>query len=64
MNGFDLEAAIAQWKRSLAAQQGLEPGFIEELEGNLRDRVWGMNIIADNETVDLSNILGNRWLRY
>ena len=39
MQSFDLEAAIARWKKSLAAQQGLEPGFIEELEGNLRDRI-------------------------
>lgn len=36
---FDLEKAITAWKSSLRKQQGLEPGFIEELEGNLRDRV-------------------------
>lgn len=35
-----------------------------DLEGSLRERVWGMNIIADRPEVDLSNILGNRWLRY
>ncbi|MEM9822474.1 MAG: UvrD-helicase domain-containing protein [Bacteroidota bacterium] len=46
--------------------KGLEwPAVIcYDLEGNLRERVWGMNIVADSEQVDLDNILGNRWLRY
>ena len=35
-----------------------------DLEGKLRERVWGMSIVADNDKVDLDNILGNRWLRY
>lgn len=39
MREFNLEQAIAQWKASLRKQQGLEPGFIEELEGNLIDRI-------------------------
>lgn len=39
MKPFDLETAIAQWRKSLRKQQGLEPGFIEELEANLRDRI-------------------------
>lgn len=34
------------------------------LENNLRDNLWGMNIVAESEEVDLNNILGNRWLRY
>jgi len=34
------------------------------LEGNLRDKVWGMNIVAETPEVNLDNILGNRWLRY
>lgn len=34
------------------------------MEGNLRDNVWGMHIIQEQEKVDLTNILGNRWLRY
>lgn len=34
------------------------------LEGRLRDKVWGLNLIAETEAVDLNNILGNRWLRY
>lgn len=39
METFDLEQAIQEWKRELWKQQGLEPGFIEEIEGNLRDRI-------------------------
>lgn len=39
MTEFNLEQAIAQWKAGMRKQQGLEPGFIEELEGNLRDRI-------------------------
>lgn len=39
MKAFDLEKAIGQWRKSLQKQQGLEPGFIEELEANLRDRM-------------------------
>ena len=42
MAAFDLEEAIASWKRSLNKQQGLEPGFIEEIESNLRDRIDDM----------------------
>lgn len=34
------------------------------LEGPLRADVWGMEIVADSEEVDLDNVLGNRWLRY
>jgi len=39
MSNFDLKKAIASWKKSLWAEQGLEPGLIEELEANLLDRV-------------------------
>lgn len=39
MEAFNLEKAIAQWAKELNGQQGLEPGFIEELEANLRDRI-------------------------
>lgn len=34
------------------------------LEGKLRDKVWGLNIVAETDEIDLDNILGNRWLRY
>jgi ATP-dependent exoDNAse (exonuclease V) beta subunit len=34
------------------------------LEQNLRDDVWGVSIVSENDTIDLNNILGNRWLRY
>lgn len=36
---FNLEEALISWRKSLYKQQGLEPGYIEELEGNLRDRI-------------------------
>ncbi|MCJ7570732.1 MAG: hypothetical protein MUO82_02485, partial [Candidatus Thermoplasmatota archaeon] len=38
--------------------------ILQSLEGNLRDNVWGINIISETDTIDLENILGNRWLRY
>ncbi len=34
------------------------------LEGRLRDKVWGLSLVAEKQVVDLNNILGNRWLRY
>lgn len=34
------------------------------LETGLRDNVWGVNIVSETATIDLDNILGNRWLRY
>lgn len=39
MAKFDLEKAIEQWKKELWRQEGLEPGYIEELESHLRDRI-------------------------
>ncbi len=34
------------------------------LEKGFRDNLWGMNIVAESDHVDLDNILANRWLRY
>jgi len=34
------------------------------LDNGFRDNLWGMNIVAETDQVDLDNILGNRWLRY
>lgn len=39
MSNFDKEQVINQWRQTLKKQQGLEPGMIEELENNLRDRI-------------------------
>jgi putative ABC transport system permease protein len=39
MEDFDKEQAIKEWRQQLKKQQGLEPGMIEELEHNLRDRI-------------------------
>ncbi len=46
--------------------KGLEWPIVicHSLEGKLRDNVWGLNLVAEKEEVDLNNILGNRWLRY
>lgn len=38
--------------------------ILADLEKNLRDNLWGANIIAEKEEVDLRNILGNRYIRY
>ena len=46
--------------------KGLEWPMVicHNLEINLRDKIWGAQIIQENDKVDLNNILGNRWLRY
>ncbi|MEO1626677.1 MAG: UvrD-helicase domain-containing protein [Bacteroidota bacterium] len=46
--------------------KGLEWPMVicHKLENRIRDNLWGFNIVADSEQVDLNNILGNRWLRY
>lgn len=35
---FDVNEAIREWRQKLSRQQGMEPGYIEELESSLRDR--------------------------
>ena len=46
--------------------KGLEyPAVIcYSLENTLRGDVWGIKIIPETDSVDLENVLGNRWLRY
>lgn len=46
--------------------KGLEWEIVicHSLEQNLRDDVWGVSIVSESDTIDLDNILGNRWLRY
>ena len=38
---FDLEKAIADWRKTLISNPSLEPGFIAEIESHLRDRIDG-----------------------
>lgn len=35
-----------------------------DLENQLRDDIWGIEIVAEKDEVDLNNLLGNRWLRF
>ncbi len=46
--------------------KGLEWPIVicHSLEGNLRAEVWGVEIVPETESIDLNNVLGNRWLRY
>lgn len=46
--------------------KGLEWPIVicNSLESNIRGDVWGVSIVAEQEEIDLNNILGNRWLRY
>ena len=46
--------------------KGLEWNVVicHSLENTLRDKVWGMSIVSENDEVDLENPLANRWLRY
>ncbi len=34
------------------------------LEGALRERLFGINIVSESEEIDIENILDNRWIRY
>lgn len=34
------------------------------LEQNLKEQIWGLNLVSELEVPDLDNILGNRWLRF
>jgi len=41
---FDLNKEIKSWRRELERHPGLEPGYIEELESHLRDKIdWLMD---------------------
>ncbi len=46
--------------------KGLEYPIVicSSLENTLRSDVWGVSIIPEKEDIDLTNLLGNRWLRY
>ena len=46
--------------------KGLEWPMVicHSLDQNLRADVFGLELMAESEEVDINNILGNRWLRY
>ncbi len=46
--------------------KGLEWPMVicHSLEGKLRSDVFGMHIVAESDSIDLKNILANRWLRF
>ena len=48
------------------ASKGLEfPVTVcHALDQDLKEKVWGLNLVAETEEPDLDNILANRWLRY
>lgn len=48
------------------ASKGLEfPVVIcADLENGLRESIWGVNLVSESQSVDLDDILGNRWLRF
>ena len=48
------------------ASKGLEfPVTIcHALDQELKEKVWGLNLVAETDEPDLDNILANRWLRY
>lgn len=49
---FDIEKAIVDWKKQLTRQEGLEPGYIDELESHLRDSID--EFIAEGLTEELA----------
>ncbi len=48
------------------ASKGLEWAMTVcmSLEINLRDKIWGVNIVSEREKFDIKDPLGGRWLRY
>ncbi|MBR9920743.1 MAG: UvrD-helicase domain-containing protein [Bacteroidetes bacterium] len=46
--------------------KGLEWPIVicHSLENKLREDIWGLAIVAEQEEVDLDNVLGHRWIRY
>ena len=48
------------------ASKGLEfPVTVcHALDQDLKEKVWGLNLVAESSEPDLDNILANRWLRY
>jgi ATP-dependent exoDNAse (exonuclease V) beta subunit len=46
--------------------KGLEWPIVicHSLEGRLRAEVWGIDLVAEKEEVDLEQVLAGRWLRY
>jgi len=34
------------------------------LDQNLKEQIWGLNLVSEVDTPDLNDILGNRWLRF
>ncbi len=34
------------------------------LDEPLKERIWGLNLVAETDQPDINNILGNRWLRF
>ena len=46
--------------------KGLEypVAICHNLDEALKERIWGLNLVAETEKPDIQNILGNRWLRF
>lgn len=46
--------------------KGLEypVAICHNLDEPLKERIWGLNLVAETERPDIQNILGNRWLRF
>ncbi len=69
-NGLDMqgsgESADAVNVLTYHKSKGLEYPLVlcHNLENNLREDVWGLNIESEQEEVDLGNLLGKRWLRF
>jgi ATP-dependent helicase/nuclease subunit A len=46
--------------------KGLEypVAICHNLDQNLKEQIWGLNLVSEVETPDLNDILGKRWLRF
>jgi len=58
---FDLEKAIKEWRSKLKKHPGLEPGFIEELEEHLRDKIDRLIAEGLNEKEAFDNASTNQF---
>ncbi len=68
-NELDLQAAAENQQAinilTYHKSKGLEYPVVicHNIDQPLRDDVWGLNMVAESQEVDLNNLLGNRWLR-
>lgn len=61
MSAFDLEQAIADWRKKLHQQKGIEPADQEELEDHLRNSIDDLILQGKNQEEAFHEIITRDW---